>query len=102
MILSGEKTEEYRERKPYWEKRFKKYFGWAYGPTSANTWGWQFPPPRKEVIFRNGYGKNSPEFTAFVTITEKEGVSEWGAVSGEIYYVLQIHDIYNKKDCKEN
>ena len=27
MILSGEKTEEYREIKPYWEKRFTNYFG---------------------------------------------------------------------------
>lgn len=26
MILSGEKKEEYREMKPYWEKRFKKHF----------------------------------------------------------------------------
>lgn len=98
MILSGEKKEEYREIKPYWEKRFKNYFGWAYGPTSANTWGWQFPPHKKEVIFRNGYGKDAPEFTAEVTITEKEGNSEWGAVSGQMYYVLQIHDVYNKKN----
>ena len=27
MILTGEKKEEYRTRKPYWEKRFLKYFG---------------------------------------------------------------------------
>ena len=27
MIVSGEKAEEYREIKPYWEKRFLNYFG---------------------------------------------------------------------------
>lgn len=100
MILSGEKKEEYRERKPYWEKRFKRYFGWGYGATSANTYGWQFPPRKKEVIFRNGYGKNAPEFTAEVTISEKTGNPDWGAVPGETYYVLQIHRVYNKKNCE--
>ena len=99
MILSGEKKEEYRERKPYWETRFKKYFGWAYGPTSANTWGWQFTPRKKEVIFRNGYGKNAPEFTAEVTICEKTGNPDWGAVPGEVYYALKICEITKKKNC---
>lgn len=28
MILSGEKKEEYREMKPYWETRLRNYFGW--------------------------------------------------------------------------
>ena len=99
MILSGEKKEEYRERKPYWEKRFKNYFGWAYGLTSANTWGWQFPPHRKDIIFRNGYGKDAPEFTAEVTICERNGNPDWGAVPGEVYYVLQVYRISNKKNC---
>lgn len=30
MILSGIKTEEYREIKEYWEKRFDNYFGRHY------------------------------------------------------------------------
>lgn len=30
MILSGKKTEEYREIKPYWETRFINYFGKHY------------------------------------------------------------------------
>jgi hypothetical protein len=43
LILSGEKKEEYREIKPYWEKRLigKKY---------------------DRIIFRNGYGDNVPWF----------------------------------------
>lgn len=99
IIISGEKKEEYRKRTPYWEKRFKKYFGWGYGATSANTYGWRFLPRSKEVIFRNGYGKDVPEFTAEVTITENTGNTEWGAEPGEVYYVLRVQRIYNKKNC---
>lgn len=41
LIASGKKTVEYREYKPYWEKRLV---------------GKEFT----EVHFRNGYGKNAP------------------------------------------
>ena len=101
MILSGEKKEEYREIKEYWEKRFKEYFGWCYGPTEGDEekWEWHFWSSKKEVLFRNGYRKDVPEFTALVTICEKEGNPEWGAVPGEVYYVLKIHDIYGRKNC---
>lgn len=97
MILDGIKLEEYRERKPYWEKRFKEYF--SYGYWGDDDGGWRFSPQPKEIIFRNGYRKDAPEFTALVSITEKEGNPEWGAVPGEIYYTLQIHRVYNKKNC---
>ena len=101
MILSGAKTEEYRERKPYWEKRFKNYFSYCYSPldNDGKEWGWQFGQNRKDVIFKNGYGRNVPEFSAEVSICEKEGNPEWGAQSGETYYVLQIHRVHNRKNC---
>ena len=101
MILDGIKLEEYRERKPYWEKRFKEYFNWGYGPLEDNPddFGFRFHSGKKEVIFRNGYRKDAPEFTALVSIKEKEGNPEWGAAPGEIYYTLRIHRIYNKKNC---
>lgn len=99
MILDGIKKEEYRERKPYWEKRFKKYFGYSYGQISDDEFGWHFPPIEKDVIFRNGYGKDVPEFTARVRICEREGKPEWGAVPGEVCYVLEIGQIYNVKNC---
>lgn len=102
MILSGEKKEEYRERKHYWEGRFKRYFGYGYGPLSEDDadWGWRFTPGvKKDVIFRNGYGKNAPRFTAECTIEEKTGKPEWGAEEGVIYYVLTIHRIYNLINC---
>ena len=46
-IVSGEKTEEYREIKPYWTNRFKS------GPGILSS---EFD----EVHFRNGYNHDSP------------------------------------------
>lgn len=47
LIASGEKKHEYREMKPYWEKRLLQ------GPDGE---GREFD----EVHFRNGYRKDSP------------------------------------------
>lgn len=64
-------------------------------------WGWRFSPGvKKDVIFRNGYGKNAPRFTAECMIEEKTGKPEWGAEEGVIYYVLTIHRIYNLINCR--
>lgn len=82
MILSGEKKEEYREIKPYYNNRFKKncikeiYFN-----------------PVKEIIFRNGYSKSSPSIKCKVEITEGYGKFEWGAEPGKEYYVLKILNV---------
>ena len=99
MILSGIKTEEYREIKPYWEKRFGKYFGRFYdfsGEIPTIAWNKQ----KKDIIFRNGYGRNKPEFTAECSISEGYGKEEWGAESGTKYYVLTIHRVYNIKNTE--
>lgn len=72
MIASGEKTEEYREIKPYWEKRF-------------------FSKGYDLVHFRNGYSKNSPSMTFELSnISIKRGQTEWGAYPGKKYYVLTL------------
>lgn len=92
LILSGIKTEEYREIKPYWEKRFSNYFEQQYDfSTNPPTiiWGNQ----KKIVVFRNGYGNDKPEFSAECTIHEGYGKEEWGAKIGIRYYVLTIHRI---------
>ena len=103
MILSGEKMEEYRERKPYWEKRFKKYFGWGYGALSdsGDECGWRFHPGlKKPIIFRNGYGESMPQFTAECSIAEKTGNPKWGAKEDVTYYVLTIHHIYDVRNIQ--
>lgn len=97
MILSGIKTEEYREMKPYWEKRFTNYFGKHYdflSDTPTVVWNNQ----KKNIIFRNGYGNDKLEFTAECTISEGYGKTEWGAEDSKKYYVLQIHGIFGEKN----
>lgn len=79
MILSGKKTEEYREIKPYWTKRL---LGKSYD----------------NVCFRNGYASNAPQFTIELkNITPSIGKSEWGAEEGKTYFVLSLGKIINTK-----
>ena len=87
MILTGEKKEEYREIKPYYKSRFKKVF-YMY-PHSFIPYGWDV----HEVVFRNGYSKESPSFRALCSLDIKTGREEWGAEPGVEYYVLTIKEI---------
>lgn len=81
MILSGEKKEEYREIKPYYDVRFRNVWGYpAY-------WG---NPQR--VMFRNGYSKNSPAIIVDCRLSIKTGKVEWGAEPNKKYFVLSILD----------
>ena len=82
MILSGEKKEEYREIKPYYETRFRNV--WDY----PAYWG-----ERHLVCFRNGYSKNSPNFFAECTLSRKQGRPDWGAEKGKAYFVLKILEV---------
>ena len=83
MILSGEKKEEYREIKKYYETRFESVFGRC-------TFGPDTECPAKEIIFRNGYSKESPSFIAKCKLQKGRGKTEWGAEEGKEYYILEI------------
>lgn len=91
MILSGEKKEEYREMKPYWEKRFKKHFNWNIG--EDEIFEWHFTNKPKIIKFQNGYGKDVPSFLAECTIRVGTGKEEWGAEPDVNYYILEIRNI---------
>ena len=67
MILSGEKEEEYREIKKYWEKRL-----------------WQDEP---EILFLHaGYGDDKPSmFICCDEIRKGWGFGKWGAPAYPIY-----------------
>lgn len=80
LIKSGEKTEEYREVKSYWESRFQLYKGKR---MSANEWDRfydeYFSLDNKHHIsfvnythveFKNGYAKDAPTI-----ITKCNGIS---------------------------
>lgn len=106
MILSGEKKEEYREIKEYYETRFQNLFGAVtIYPSSI------FPDKNKymllqgeavpeeirkdsvqEVIFRNGYSKNSKAIKARCRLRIGKGRPEWGASPDKQYYILEILD----------
>lgn len=85
MILSGEKKEEYREIKPYYDARFRNVWGYpAY-------WG-----EIHTIRFRNGYSKDSPSFVADASLCIDTGKTEWGAEPGTRYYVLRIHNVHKE------
>ena len=81
MIISGEKTEEYREIKDYWKTRLYKHT--EQGPIPKFAWDM--------VTFRNGYHKAAREATfTFEGLVVREGKPEWGAEKGVEYYVIKL------------
>ena len=90
MILSREKKEEYREVKPYYTTRFKN--AWKGSLISYEI-------AKREIMFRNGYSKDSPSFVAKCTLSVGIGKEEWGAEPNKKYYILRIHEIVEKKNC---
>lgn len=75
MIASGEKREEYRALKDYWERRLEN-------------------KKHDAIQFRNGYSKDAPTF-----LIELKGIGieigriEWGAPVNEPVYILRLGNI---------
>jgi len=75
MIAAGIKKEEYREIKPYWDKRLNKEFD--------------------IVRFTNGYNKNSPAIDVELKgITTGQGKTEWGGTDKDVY-ILKLGKVLN-------
>jgi len=74
MILSGEKTQEYRDIKPYWTKRLEgKHY--------------------THVVFRNGYTTDSPSFKIeLLNISRGIGDTKQGAPNYKVY-ILELGSI---------
>ena len=88
MIKSGEKKEEYREIKPYYVSRFYSNY-----ISSGGGLEWVLnnnPKVYKEIIFRNGYRKDSPKIKCYCCISKGKGKPELGAKPNKLYYVLKI------------
>lgn len=60
MISAGEKTEEYREIKPYWIKRLTTNCEVAYDVATETYCGKVLYRPYTNVLFINGYGNDKP------------------------------------------
>lgn len=99
MILSGEKREEYREIKPYYDSRLPKEFG-MFKDGNRLVKGNTYPPSdmsKQKIQFRNGYGKDSPCFTAICSLSIGTGKVEWGAEQDVEYYRISIHEITERR-----
>lgn len=80
-VLSGEKKEEYREIKEYWNKRL--------GPTIKYD----------TIRFRNGYAKNAPEILIELkTIRTGLGKISLGAPVGKSCHILFLGNILSTKN----
>lgn len=91
MSKSRIKKEEYREIKPYWEKRFYRYGSRLHG---FKEWD--------AIEFTNGYGKNAPRFIIKCKGIEIGfGKPEWGADPNVKCFKLLLGDIVNASEQKE-
>lgn len=104
MILSGEKKEEYREISSYWTARFANLFcvqtvhNKYHIENIRNFLQSEYAKKNisKEIIFRNGYNKNSPSCIAKCTLSVGTGREEWGAEKDKEYFVLTVREIPRK------
>jgi hypothetical protein len=87
MILSGEKTEEYREVKRYWIQRLCNEIEYE-----NNQSNWEAVFKKYDwVEFTNGYNKNSPKVTLECKGIEiGMGFTDWGAIGHEDYFIIKL------------
>lgn len=88
MIASGEKKEEYRETKPYWNKVFGTYIcikGKFYHPTDV------------VICFSNGYARNRRQMKVECKyLRPKLGNPKWGAEPNVQYHTIGLGEIIEK------
>lgn len=96
MIKSGEKKEEYREIKPYYNKCLgNEVIGFPFTDTIVENFKSikeydknQFKDI--EIVFRNGYRGDSPKVKCKCKLRVGQGKEEWGAEPNKEYYILEI------------
>jgi hypothetical protein len=77
MILSGEKREEYREMKPYFNSKFS---------ASNNSY--------TTITFSNGYAKSRKQFVVELkAIQDGFGISNWGAPPGVRVWIIKLGNV---------
>lgn len=99
MIASGVKKEEYREIKPHYDKCLgNQVIGFPFNKTIIERFEEikKYDPTQFknfEVIFRNGYRKDSPKIKCKCKLKIGQGRVEWGAEPNINYYILEILEI---------
>lgn len=101
MILSGEKTEEYRELKRYYDSRFRnaamlKNQEYQASVSEFRNLAATVDQDIGTVKFRNGYTTDAPYFLADCKLTVGEGKPEWGALPETEYYILKMKNVRRK------
>jgi hypothetical protein len=92
MILSGKKTEEYREMSEYWKRVFQDHsdrFKRLIKIKNSHHY-----PEDVIICFSNGYAKNRKQF--FIeckNIRVGYGKEKWGAEKTEQYFILSLGKI---------
>lgn len=79
MIASGEKTEEYRELKPYWQRRL--FAGVVFGHLVFEDFDF--------VCFHLGYTKETMVFVE-EGLSIGRGKPEWGAPTDKDVFILKL------------
>lgn len=97
MIKSGEKKEEYREIKPYWDKKFTKL-----NPICSTYLVWiksiPYHPANIVICFSNGYKKNRDQiYIECEQIIQDYGKLKWGAEPDKQYFILKLSEIIKCK-----
>lgn len=84
MIECGVKTEEYRECKPYWNKRLMRKV-WNFADNTLCD----IPKKFDAVKFTYGYTKRTITFEC-KGITIGRGNAEWGAPTDEDVFIIKL------------
>lgn len=100
MILSGVKTEEYRDIKPYWIRRLLGNWHQYHADSVFYRGDYLMPFGVNKIRFKNGYGRNAPEFTI-----EWNGISvdcpnpDWSPISthNTFVFILKLGNILETK-----
>ncbi len=84
-VLSGEKKEEYREIKPYWDRIFGD---------GIKIRGKHYKPGEVVICFSNGYAKDRRQFKMRCTgLKVGRGKLKYGGDPDEEYYVLELGEM---------
>ena len=98
MILSGEKTEEYREIKQYWKTRLVER---VCTDEEKGIYNDMCREDFTHVEFKNGYQKDAPTMLMeLVGIKVGQGVEKWGAEKGVNYFCIFLGRIVEKRNIK--
>ena len=102
-ILSGQKKEEYREMKPFYQKRLLKHLYQCCHPDPVLIGHWE--PYIKYVFkhydavrFHHGQGSRVTMLVECKSISIGYGNPDWGAPTNEQVFIISLGQILSKPD----